>query len=194
MKRLIGIAAAVVLAAPLAAFAADDMSVEAQIAQAVSPLPESLRADATVITYDAQGNPKVLRQGTNSIVCQPNQSKDSFAVSCYQKSMQPRREMEAKLRAEGKDAKAVTAAIQEATKSGQLKAPAFGTMLYSRSGKTEAEARTLWVMLVPNATAEATGLPTKRGEPGSPWMMAAGTPGAHIMMPQMSGAAPTPSK
>lgn len=183
--RFIGIAAvAGVLVSPLAA-SAQEASMDTQIAQAVSALPDSLRAGATVMTYDAQGNPKVLRQGTNAIVCQTNTptAQAGFAVSCYHKSMQPTRDMQAKLRAEGKDAKAVTEAVDQARAAGKLSAPTFGTMLYTRSGKTEAEARTLWVMLAPNATAEQTGLPTERPKEGGPWLMNAGKPGAHVMIP-----------
>lgn len=207
--RLIGIAAVVgVLSCPLAAVAAVELSVEAQIAQAVSPLPESLRAGAAVVTYDSSGTPKVLRQGTNAIVCQPPQpapaaqaagtsggsqtaAPPEFSVSCYHKSMQPTRDFQAKLRAEGKTAKELTDAVAAARKDTKLAAPAFGTMLYTRSGKSETEARTLWVLLAPNATAESTGLPTERPKEGGPWLMAAGTPGAHVMIPQAPAPAPT---
>lgn len=205
--RLIGTVAVVgVLSCPLAAVEAVDLSVEAQIAQAVSPLPGSLRAGATVVTYDSSGTPKVLRQGTNAIVCQPPQpapatqpagtssgsqtaAPPAFSVSCYHKSMQPTRDFEAKLRAGGNIAKEVTDAVAAARKDGKLAAPAFGTMLYTRSGKSEAEAHTLWVLMAPNATAESTGLPTEQPKEGGPWLMAAGTPGAHVMIPQ----APTPA-
>ena len=185
MKRFVNIIAAIALTSPFGVMAAQETSTEAQITEAVSPLPVSLRDGATVVTYDAKGSPKVLRQGTNDIVCQPNQPKPTpgFSVTCYAKSLAPQRDMEAKLRAEGKDQKAVQAAVKAAMDSGQLKPPAMGTMSYSKSGKTEAEARVLWVMRVPNAKAEDLGLPTK-GAQGSPWMMASGTPGAHIMMPQ----------
>ena len=57
MKRLFGLLAAIVLVSPLAALSAQDMSSEAQIAEAVSPLPEPMRAAATVGSYDASGSP-----------------------------------------------------------------------------------------------------------------------------------------
>ena len=38
-----------------------------------------------------------------------------------------------------------------------------------------------WVVYVPYATAESTGLSTK-SKKGEPWLMDAGTPGAHIMI------------
>lgn len=181
MKHLIVVATMALMLPP--AIISAELSTQDQISQAVSPLPEALRAGATVVTYDAKGEPVVLREGTGSIVCTPDQHREGFAVSCYQKILRAQRDMEAKLRAEGKDAKAVQAAVQAARESGKLPAPPQGTMMYMRSGKTEAEAKVLWVMLMPGATAESTGLPTQRGE-GSPWLMRAGTPGAHVMMPQ----------
>jgi hypothetical protein len=47
-------------------------------------------------------------------------------VRCYNKILAPRRDMEAKLRAEKKSDKEVTDAIAAATKAGTLKAPQFG--------------------------------------------------------------------
>lgn len=196
--RVIGIAVVLgvlgVLVSPLAALAADDTAT--QIAQAVSPLPEALRDAATVVTYDAQGNSKVLREGTNPIVCLTNTSTPTaaFSVSCFHKSMRPVRDFQAKLRAEGKDAKAVTAATDEARATGKLPPLTFGTMMYTRSGKSDAEARTLWVMFAPNATADSTGLPTERPANGGPWLMNAGKPGAHVMIPIAASAAATSAR
>ena len=42
----------------------------------------------------------------------------------------------------------------------------------------------MWVVLVPGMTTAETGLPTKRTAAGTPWLMRAGTPGAHIHIPQ----------
>ena len=47
-------------------------SVDEQIAEAVLPAPESLKAGATIIIRDAQGEPRVIRRGTNSLVCEPS--------------------------------------------------------------------------------------------------------------------------
>ena len=74
--------------------------------------------------------------------------------------------------------------LKAAMASGQLKPPPTGTAMYMLMGKTEASARGMWVVLVPNMTAEATGLPTQPTEKGTPWLMRAGTPAAHIHIPQ----------
>ena len=83
-------------------------------------LPADLRAGATVVTYNpATGERKVLRQGTNFLECQPRMD-DGF-TRCYNKSQAPRRDMEAKLKAEKKSDKEVQEAIAAAVKSGALK-------------------------------------------------------------------------
>ena len=84
MKKSIGVLAVLALASPWMA-AAQQPTAEAQIAEAVSILPEDLRAGATVVTYDATtGARKVLRQGTNFLECQPRMA-DGFE-RCYNKA------------------------------------------------------------------------------------------------------------
>jgi len=178
-------AAMAVLAAP-SFVSAQERSVEAQVAEAVLPLPDSLRAGATVVTYDARGNPQVLRAGTNSVVCHPHVAGvPGFFVRCYQKALAQQHNMEAKLFAEGKQPADVQATVQAAIKAGTLNAPPTGTMEYVRRGETREKSSVLWVMMMPNATGESTGLSTAESET-APWLMFAGTPGAHIMMPQIA--------
>ncbi len=188
MRGVMGCALAAVLAAAAPAMVRAQMQSDAdKIAEAVKPLPEDLKANATVVTYDEKtGDRKVLRQGTNFVECQPK-AKDGF-VRCYNKSLAPRRDMEAKLHAEGKSDKEVTEAIQAAVKDGRLKPPAFGTMSYRYSDDPQ-RIRLLWVMSVPNATPDTVGVSTEsqrdaalKGN-GRPWLMLPGTPGAHIMIP-----------
>ena len=185
MKCLLTVSAAALLTAAFASGAmAQTMSKDEQIAQAVKAAPEALRAGATVVSYDAKGDPVVLREGNNGIVCTPNRQTDSYSVNCYGSALRAQRDFEAKERASGKDAKAQAADVQSAMASGKLKPPPTGTAMYMLMGKTEASARGMWVVLVPNMTAEATGLPTQPTEKGTPWLMRAGTPAAHIHIPQ----------
>ena len=92
--------------------------------------------------------------------------------------------MRAKEKAEGKDAKTIGEDVAAAMAAGKLPKPPMGTTLYSRSGRTEAMARGMWVVLVPGMTQEQSGLPTQPTAAGTPWLMRAGTPGAHIHIPQ----------
>jgi len=188
MRRFTMCASVLVLAglcvtAPLFAASADEV-----IAQAVTPLPEDLRAGATVLTYDeATGARKVLRQGTNGIECQPENPKDFF-TRCYSVLVAPRYDFQEKLRAEKKTDKEIQAATEAAYKTGALKVPPAGTISYRSSNKDNV-IKKLWVVSVPYAKHEDLGVSTVsqrdaalKGH-GLPWMMLEGTSGAHIMVP-----------
>jgi hypothetical protein len=197
MKAFIGAAAVVMVVGPFATSPlcaqTKTMSNADKIKEAVLPLPEDLKAGATVVTYDEKtGDRVVLREGTNFLECQPK-AKDGF-VRCYNKVLVPRRDMEAKLRAKGMKDEDVTKEIQAATKDGRLKPTPFGTMSY-RYSDDPGRIKLLWVISVPNATPETVGVSTAsqrdaalKGN-GKPWLMLAGTPGAHIMIPINPGPA-----
>src|SRR6185436_13580815 len=186
MKLVVAAAAAVVLSSiPLAGEQA--ATIDQQIAEATKILPEDLRAGATVVTYDAAtGARKVLRQGTNFIECQPRMA-DGF-TRCYHKSLGPRRDLEAKLRAEKKTDEQVSQAIAAAAKAGTLPASSPAMMSYRGYDKRD-RIQNLWVISLPNRTPESVGVSTTSQRDaalegkGLPWMMAPGTPGAHIMIP-----------
>ena len=188
MKKLLIVAALMSAASLVPAMAQGMMSKDDLIAQAVSAAPDELRAGATVVNYDAKGDPVVLREGTNGIVCTPNQNKDNYSVNCYAKILRAQHDLQAKDKAMGKDPKATAADMQAAMASGQVPKAPVGTTMYSLSGKTQASARGMWIVLVPGMTADQTGLPTKPTAAGTPWLMRAGTPGAHIHMPQAAAA------
>ncbi len=158
-----------------------------EIAQATLPLPEDMRAGATVYKYDPKTGARiVLRAGTNALECTPRGA-DGFTW-CYNKVSAPRRDMSAKLKAEGKDDKAIQAAIEEATKAGTLKPTPFGTMSYRLYGKRD-RIQLLWVLSVPGATPDTIGVTTASAREdalelrGTPWLMLPGHAGAHIMIP-----------
>jgi len=158
-----------------------------QIAEAVKILPKDLRAGATVVTYDAAtGARKVLRQGTNFIECQPRMA-DGFE-RCYNKSLAPRRDLEAKLRAEKKTDAEIQQAVAAAVKAGTLPSPPPAMMAYRGYDKSD-RIQNLWVISLPNRTPESVGVSTASQRDaaiagrGLPWMMLPGTPGAHIMIP-----------
>lgn len=187
MKRYIAIAAALAFAGPMAA-AAQTPGPDALIAEAVQILPEDLRAGATVVSYDpATGARRVVRQGTNFIECQPRDPADGFA-RCYNKLFGPRRDLEAKLRAEKKTDEQVSQAVAAAIKAGTLAPTPPGVMSYRHYDKRD-RIQHLWVWSTPNSTPESVGVSTvsQRNEAlegrGLPWMMLPGTPGAHIMIP-----------
>ncbi len=186
MKSL-GALIALVLAIPLLAGPVHAQSVDEQIAQAVAPLPEDLQAGATVYTYDAEtGARKVLRQGTNQVECRPKN--DVGETWCYSVSSSGRRDLSAKLRAEGKSGEELQAAFAAAAEAGTIEPSPFGAMMYRAYDKPD-KIQLLHVVTLPNATAEEMGMSTtSQRDPGlagqgRPWMMRAGTPGAHLMIP-----------
>jgi len=181
------IAAATMTAVSLFAVTAMAQTVDPRVAEALKPLPDDLKAGATVVAYDAaSGARQVLRQGTNQIECQPK-AEDGF-VRCYNKILAPRRDLEAKLHAQKKSDAEVAAAVAEGQKAGTIPRPQFGTMSYRYSDDPK-RIKLLWVMSVPNATPESLGVSTTSQRDaalkgaGQPWMMLPGTPGAHIMIP-----------
>lgn len=166
---------------------ASAQSMEEIIAKAVSPLPEDLRAEATVYRYDEDTGERItLRAGSNHVECTPTD--DEGFTWCYPISDRERRDLSAKLAAEGLEGEALQTAMQAAVDSGAVEPTPFGSILYRRFD-TPDRIQYLWVVVVPNATAEELGMPTGRQRDnalagkGTPWMMRAGTAGAHLMIP-----------
>jgi len=186
MKTMIAIST-VLLAS--AAVAADVPSQEVQIAAALLPAPAELRDGAAVIGYNAQGEVVRLREGKNELVCLANNPANTrFSVACYHKDLEPYmargRELAAQKITGDKSHEVRWKEIAE----GKLSMPREPRSLYvitgtgfdAASGKvTNSYLR--WVIYVPYATAESTGLSTKAAD-NAPWLMYPGTAGAHIMI------------
>src|SRR5947207_10119372 len=100
----------------------------------------------------------------------------------------PRRNLKAKLHAAGKSDKQIQDAVAAPTAAGTIKPTPFGTMSYRLYGKKD-RIQLLWVLSVPGATPESIGVSDGSGRDeaiggdGHPWLMLAGQPGAHIMIP-----------
>lgn len=179
--------AAAVAAAGLLAGPAAAQTPEQLIADAVRPLPDDLKAGATVVQYDRKtGARNVLRQGTNFVECQPKMA-DGF-VRCYNKAFGPRRDLEARLTAEGKSEKDISAAVDAAVKAGTIPQAPAGSMSYRLYDGTD-RIQNLWVFSIPGGTPKSVGVSAASqrdsaiGGSGLPWMMLPGTPGAHVMIP-----------
>lgn len=163
---------------------------EVQIAAAVAPLPEDFRATATVLGYREDAKVLVtLREGSGSFVClADNPLDDRFHAACYHRSLEPFMARGRALRTAGhkEDVDKIRNAEIE---SGKLEMPRHPASLYSLTGPASSLDRTtgavtgakpLYVIYVPYATGESTGLPTKP-KGNHPWLMNPGTPKAHIM-------------
>jgi hypothetical protein len=178
----------IVVFASIAA-AADVPSREVQIAGAVLAAPEELRAGAAVLGYDEQGGRVQIREGRNEMIClATDPTKSAFNVACYHKDLEP-------FMARGREllAQKVTGAKRneirfKEVEDGKLPMPKAPRTLYVLTGSSydaasgKVAGRYLrWVIYVPFATAESTGLSTKASD-SAPWLMSAGTAGAHIMI------------
>jgi len=170
--------------------AAQDVPREAQIAQAVLAAPEDRRPGAAVLGF-VGGKVTVLRPGTNDLVClADNPAAEGFSVACYHKDLDPFMARGRELTAQGiTDDKVRDQTRYDEIKAGKLAMPKEPRMLYVMTAKSyDATANkadgayTRWVIYVPFATGESTGLATRPGGPGVPWLMDPGTGGAHIMV------------
>lgn len=169
-------------------------SPEAQIAAAVSPAPEEMRAGAAVLGYAGDSSKLVsLREGEGDLVClADNPYEERFHVACYFKELEPFMLRGRQLRDEGLARDEVRRIREEEIESGKLDMPRQPTALYSHTGPAgsydpETGAITgvnhVHVVYIPYATAATTGL-TDKPAVGTPWLMSPGTPWAHIMLVQ----------
>ncbi len=188
-RPLVGCVLSLVLST--AAYSQTALPTAVLIAQATLAAPAELRADATVMGWDGSHAFVTLRQGSNSVICLADDPRvEGISVACYHRDLDP-------FMARGR---AMTASgitddrVRDETRfkeiaSGTLAMPKSPQMLYVTTGSsydaatnTIAESYTRWVVYVPFATAETTGMPTKPAGPGVPWLMDPGTGGAHIMI------------
>jgi len=131
-----------------------------------------------------------LRPGTNDLVClADNPAAEGFSVACYHKDLDPFMARGREMTAKGiTDDKVRDQTRNDEIKAGKLTMPKEPRTLYVMTGKSvdatgKVEgASTRWVIYVPFATGETTGLATKPGGPGAPWLMDPGTGGAHIII------------
>lgn len=171
------------------ALAAEIPSTQVQIAGAVLAAPADLRDGAAVLGYDAQGKLVQIREGKNELIClatDPN--KPAFNVACYHKDLEPFMSRGRELLAQKITGPKRHEIRNKEVEEGKLSMPReprtlyvlTGTSFDAASGKVQ-DAYLRWVIYVPFATPESTGLSTKASE-GAPWLMSPGTAGAHIMI------------
>ena len=189
-KQLAALLAATLV--PIAASADDD-----RVAQAVTPLPEDLRAEATVYEYNDAGERVVLREGSNHVECQPK-NEMGFTM-CFPKSTAARRDLSAKLSADGLEGAELQAALQKAEDAGEIDSWPMGGMMYRHYDKDD-RIQLLWVAVLPGAASDELAMSTlsqrdaSLAGQGLPWMMREGTDGAHLMIPINSTDLSNPGK
>lgn len=169
--------------------AAKPLPAAQQIVAAVQAAPEERRADVTVLGYDDAGKLVTLRDGKGDLIClADNPVQPEFEVDCYPKDLEPFMSRGRAMRAAGLEGKELNEARWKEIESGKLAMPREPRTLYILEGTSyDAATNTVtkpyrrWVVYIPYATAESTGLSTMP-VPGGPWLMFPGKPTAHIMI------------
>lgn len=162
-----------------------------QVKGALLALPSEEKGAALVYGYNKEGELVVLRKGDGQMVCiADDPQKPGFSASCYHKDLEPFMVRGRELRAAGKTFDEVFKQREEEVKKGQLKMPERATLFvyYAPEGNFDPTSGTVtngafrYVVYLPYATAESTGLPLSPLVPGMPWLMDPGTHRAHIMI------------
>jgi len=169
-------------------------AVDIQIKGALLAAPAASRDGALVYGYNDKSEFVVIRNGTNEMVCLADDPKqEGFNASCYHKDLDPFMERGRELKKQGKSPKEILEQREADVKGGKFKMPAQPTTLYvfyapaadynAQTGEV-ANGNFRYVVYIPYATAETTGLPLKPNSeaPGMPWLMDPGTHRAHIMI------------
>ena len=173
-------------------------SEEARIATALMAAPAASRDGAKVIGYDEAGELVTLREGTNEFICLADDPRqDGFSAACYHQDLEPFMARGRELRAEGKSAQEIFAMREEEVKGKNLAMAPTGATLHiyygdgtqydPETGEVDG-ARYRYVVYMPYATAESSGLPESPVAPNHPWIMDPGTHRAHIMISPLAGA------
>lgn len=165
---------------------------EVQIKTAELAAPEDLRSGVMVYGYESNGKMVVLREGTNNLICLADDpKKPGISVSCYSKKLEPFMKRGRELTAEGKSEMEKREIRKKEAEEGTLELTDVPGMVYILNGEEEnynqstgelKDGKFRYVVYIPYATVESTGLPARPEIPGMPWLMDPGTHRAHIMI------------
>jgi hypothetical protein len=165
---------------------------EALMATALMAAPKESRDSCQVIGYNLQGEFVTFREGSNEfIVLTDDPNKEGFNAACYHKSLETMMARGKELQAAGKSREEIFEIRGMEIKSGELKMGNAGATLHLYYGpnsrydpeSSEVEgARYRYVVYLPYATPESTGLPIQPLASNHPWIMDPGTHRAHIMI------------
>ena len=193
LTYMLRVSLSIVLGLLLASLQAQEIPDRAgQIAQAVQAAAADQRDAATVMGYDAEGQLRTLRKGSNGLICladDPN--RPGFQVVAYHQDLEEFMARGRVLKAEGKSPKEIFDMREAEAKAGKLNMPDHPATLHLLEGKEASfnpetgkveGAFYRYVVYIPWATAASTGLPTRPLVPGGPWIMDPGTHRAHIMV------------
>jgi hypothetical protein len=165
---------------------------DVQIKLALLSAPADKKDGVTVYGYGANKQLVVLKKGNNELITvadDPDQP--GLNVATYHKDLEPFMQRGRALKKEGKNTQQIFEIREKEVKEGKLSMPKAPTTLYVyTAGKDDYNDQTgevkngylRYVIYIPYATPESTGLPLSAELPGMPWIMHPGTHGAHIMI------------
>jgi len=170
---------------------------EAQVAAAILPLPDEMRAGATVIGWNGAGVRTDLREGTNGMICIADEpGNERFRVVCYPEALHPLLSRSRELREENLEEAERDRRLEEEVEAGKVVLPEQPAVLHvidgpvgsydPAIGRASGEVSQLRIIFTPYQTAEAMGLPTERQD-GMPWVMNSGELFSHIMIVREGG-------
>lgn len=168
------------------------LNTEQQIASALLAAPVEARENAMVYGYGESGEFMVLREGTNEFICiADDPGKDGFQAVSYHKSLEPMMAKGRILTGEGKSREEKETIREQEAKSGKMSLPETPATLHIYYGKngyfnTDSglieNAKYRYVVYIPYATQESTGLSLAPNGSSHPWLMFPGKYNAHIMI------------
>jgi hypothetical protein len=165
-----------------------------QIAAAVLPLPEVMRANATVLGYAPDLSLLTLRKGSNGMVCMaPRPGDADFDVRCYHESFIAVVRRLRELHSQGVNDDEIDRIIDAEIKAKKVPLPDHPTAGYRMLGPISAyqpatntvnkEIRSWQSVHFPYKTAVEIGLPEEGQVPRTiPYVMSSGTFWSHVMI------------
>lgn len=155
---------------------------DAELAEvAVLALPLPLRADASVVRF-VDGEQQFLKRGTNGLICRADDpGRAGIDVWCYPTSHDAYARRWFELAATGLEPAAVDERIVAEIEDGSLEWPAYAVN-YNLRGSSMETATLNTVVFLPYARGTEAGM-TELAQHDRPWLMNAGTPFAHVMIP-----------
>ncbi len=173
---------------------ADDHAMDYAVAAAQLALPAALEDSVTVISVDAEGTETLVRQGSSDISCRVSKGDDDGAANrlsvwCVPSAMRAMYVRGREIRETGVSREEGIAQLRAEMESGELDVSSLPQVGYAYRGAADTYGKdvasiegTSWqIVAVPFATGETLGV-IEEPEGSMPWVMASGTPWAHIMV------------
>jgi hypothetical protein len=171
-----------------AASAAEAQMSDAQlIERALLAAPARARETAAVIKWNADHTYTQIKEGAGTLVCYDHSGaagEQPFSMQCTHPGNLPRVQQSYQIEAQAAgDRDVLNQLILEAEQNGTRIAPVYGSPWIGLTGADQASARMHMTIATPMATTASTGGIPENGREGGAWIMDAGTPRAHLMIP-----------